>query len=138
MKKNPQWVVFRMKHTKKKSWHQFWCLLMTSPSGFVWHASVVVWTLCFVHQRLLKMSNVKLPCMWETRSDAYLFNMSEKNSNSPFPHAQKPYSSQQKITVFTSMNLVYCTRTILTRCLYTFYSLFEVHLCTVTFGLMYG
>ena len=30
-----------------------------------------------------------------------------------------------------------CTRAIITRCLYTFYPLFEVHLFTVTFGLMY-
>ena len=32
----------------------------------------------------------------------------------------------------------YRTRAIITRGLYTFYPLFEVHLCTVTFGLMYG
>ena len=32
----------------------------------------------------------------------------------------------------------YSTRAIITRGLYTFYPLFEVHLCTVTFGLMYG
>ena len=32
----------------------------------------------------------------------------------------------------------YRTRTIITRGLYTFYPLFEVHLCTLTFGLMYG
>jgi hypothetical protein len=32
----------------------------------------------------------------------------------------------------------YRRRTIITRGLYTFYPLFEVHLCTVTFGLMYG
>jgi hypothetical protein len=32
----------------------------------------------------------------------------------------------------------YHTHTIITRGLYTFYPLFEVHLCTVTFGLMYG
>ena len=32
----------------------------------------------------------------------------------------------------------YRTRAIITRSLYTFYPLFEVHLCTVTFGLMYG
>ena len=34
--------------------------------------------------------------------------------------------------------VVYRTRAIITRGLYTFYPLFEVHLCTVTFGLMYG
>ena len=33
---------------------------------------------------------------------------------------------------------VYRTRAIITRGLYTFYPLFEVHLCTLTFGLMYG
>ena len=32
----------------------------------------------------------------------------------------------------------YRTRAIITRGLYIFYPLFEVHLCTVTFGLMYG
>ena len=32
----------------------------------------------------------------------------------------------------------YRTRAIITRGLYTFYPLFEVHLCTVTFGLKYG
>ena len=32
----------------------------------------------------------------------------------------------------------YRTPAIITRGLYTFYPLFEVHLCTVTFGLMYG
>ena len=30
------------------------------------------------------------------------------------------------------------TRAIITRGLYTFYPLFELHLCTVTFDLMYG
>ena len=33
---------------------------------------------------------------------------------------------------------VYRTRAIITHGLYTFYPLFEVHLCIVTFGLMYG
>jgi hypothetical protein len=33
---------------------------------------------------------------------------------------------------------MYRTRAIITRGLYTFYPLFEVHLCTVTFGFMYG
>ena len=32
----------------------------------------------------------------------------------------------------------YRTRAIITCGLYTIYPLFEVHLCTVTFGLMYG
>ena len=36
------------------------------------------------------------------------------------------------------VKLMYRTRAIITRGLYTFYPLFEVHLCTVTFGLMYG
>ena len=48
-----------------------------------------------------------------------------------------------KIVVITGGNTgnfldVYRTRAIITRGLYTFYPLFEVHLCTVTFGLMYG
>ena len=34
--------------------------------------------------------------------------------------------------------MIYRTRAVITRGLYTFYPLFEVHLCTVTFGLMYG
>ena len=33
---------------------------------------------------------------------------------------------------------MYRTRAIITRGLYIFYPLFEAHLCTVTFGLMYG
>ena len=36
------------------------------------------------------------------------------------------------------VHCIYRTRAIITRGLYTFYPLFEVHLCTVTFGLMYG
>ena len=32
----------------------------------------------------------------------------------------------------------YCTCAIITRGLYTFYPLFEVNLCTVIFGLIYG
>ena len=36
------------------------------------------------------------------------------------------------------LSFIYRTRAIITRGLYTFYPLFEVHLCTVTFGLMYG
>ena len=35
-------------------------------------------------------------------------------------------------------SLNYRTRAIITRGLYTFYPLFEAHLCTVTFGLKYG
>jgi hypothetical protein len=39
----------------------------------------------------------------------------------------------------TNSNLkLYRMRAIITRGLYTFYPLFEVHLSTVTFGLMYG
>ena len=37
-----------------------------------------------------------------------------------------------------STNFTYRTHAIITCGLYTFYPLFEVHLCTVTFGLMYG
>ena len=33
---------------------------------------------------------------------------------------------------------MYRTRAIITSGLYTFYPLFEIHLCTVTFGLVYG
>ena len=33
---------------------------------------------------------------------------------------------------------MYRMRAIITRGLYTFYPLFEVYVCTVTFGLMYG
>ena len=36
------------------------------------------------------------------------------------------------------MLIVYRMRAITTRGLYTFYPLFEVHLCTATLGLMYG
>ena len=34
--------------------------------------------------------------------------------------------------------MTYHPRAIITRGLYTFYPFFEAHLCTVTFGLMYG
>ena len=37
-----------------------------------------------------------------------------------------------------SNRIIYRTRAIITRGLYTFYPHFEVHLCTVTIGLMYG
>ena len=40
-------------------------------------------------------------------------------------------------TIFFA-HLAYRTRAIITLGLYTFYPLFEVHLCTVTFGLMFG
>ena len=39
---------------------------------------------------------------------------------------------------FNMLKKNYRTRAIITRGLYTFYPPFEVHLCTVTFGLMYG
>ena len=41
-------------------------------------------------------------------------------------------------SVVETLKYNYRTRAIITRELYTFYPLFEVHLCTVTFGLMYG
>ena len=41
-----------------------------------------------------------------------------------------------KIQWKSTLKKDYRTRTIIT--LYTFYPLFEVHLCTVTFDLMYG
>ena len=41
-------------------------------------------------------------------------------------------------TVAPKFSVIYRKRAIITRSLYTFYPLFEVHLCTVTFGLMYG
>ena len=40
--------------------------------------------------------------------------------------------------IFNFRRLIYCMQAIITRGLYTSYPLFEVHLCTVTFGLMYG
>ena len=36
------------------------------------------------------------------------------------------------------INVSYRMRAIITGGLYTFYPLFEIHLCTVTFGIMYG
>ena len=39
---------------------------------------------------------------------------------------------------FWATILEYRTRAIITHGLYTFYPLFDVHLCTVNFGLMYG
>jgi hypothetical protein len=49
---------------------------------------------------------------------------------------QKPLCEHNDF--FKSNESTYRTRAIITRGLYTFYPLFEVHLCTVTFGLMYG
>ena len=43
-----------------------------------------------------------------------------------------------KMTSILEEKLVYRLRAIITRGLNTFYPLFEVHLCPVTFGLMYG
>ena len=40
--------------------------------------------------------------------------------------------------IYTYTLKVYRTLTIITCGVYTFYSPFEVHLCIVTFGLMYG
>ena len=42
------------------------------------------------------------------------------------------------IQVRGHQQVIYQKRPIISRDLYTFYPLFEVHLCTVTFGLMYG
>ena len=52
----------------------------------------------------------------------------------------RKYSKRLKSLMIDTLALArrYRTRAIITRGLYTFYSLFEVHLCTVTFGLMYG
>ena len=60
------------------------------------------------------------------------------------------FSKKAKITIYffvknsknnnivLGFSFMYCTCAIITRGLCTFYPLFEVHLCTVTFGLMYG
>ena len=40
--------------------------------------------------------------------------------------------------VFTLIHILYHTCAIITHGLYTFHPLFEAHVCTVTFGLMYG
>jgi hypothetical protein len=42
------------------------------------------------------------------------------------------------ITTPLQFDFKYRTRAIISRGLYTFYPFFEDHLCTVTFGLMYG
>ena len=47
------------------------------------------------------------------------------------------YNIQSIFKIF-NLFLKYPTRTIITRGLYTFCPPFELHLCTVTFGLMYG
>ena len=52
-------------------------------------------------------------------------------------HTKQLYVSRA-VSYFNEPEFEYRTRTIITRGLYTFYPLFEVHLCTVTFGLMYG
>ena len=46
--------------------------------------------------------------------------------------ARTVFKSDRKIII------TYRMRAIITRGLYTFNPLFELHLCTVTFGLMYG
>ena len=51
--------------------------------------------------------------------------------------SSKLMKSGQNIRMYKYF-VVYRTRAIITHGLYTFYPLFEVHLCTVTFGLMYG
>ena len=48
------------------------------------------------------------------------------------------FSQEILFSYFVSSDHKVHTCAIKTRCLYTFYPLFEVHLCTVTFGLMYG
>ena len=49
------------------------------------------------------------------------------------------YTCQGKHILMTfTIASTYRTRAIITRGLYTFYPLFEVHLCTVTFGIMYS
>ena len=63
----------------------------------------------------------------------------ENNISISFWH----YFVQKKVGIVFEIVVVfsaymYRTRAIITRGLYTFYPLFEVHLCTVTFGLMYG
>ena len=42
------------------------------------------------------------------------------------------------VDLHISLLLIYRTRAVINCSLYTFYPLFEVHLCTVTFGHMYG
>ena len=42
------------------------------------------------------------------------------------------------LQIYVKNRIYYRTHAIITPGLYTFYPLFEVHLCTVTFGLMYG
>ena len=54
------------------------------------------------------------------------------------PRQSRLHRYHTSIVVLFSTSYTYRTRAILTRGLYTFYPLFEVHLCTVTFGLMYG
>ena len=47
-------------------------------------------------------------------------------------------SLYEEKAIWLEHTYIYRTRAIITRGLYTFYPLFEVHLCTLTFGLMYG
>ena len=46
--------------------------------------------------------------------------------------------NSKNTNIVLGFSFMYRTRAIITRGLYTFYPLFEVHLCTVTFGLIYG
>ena len=48
------------------------------------------------------------------------------------------YLEVDKLTDLVLSGPIYRTHAIITRGLYTSYPLFEVHLCTVTFGFTYG
>ena len=58
--------------------------------------------------------------------------------SSPFLKANVAPGKFVKKNKHSPIDTLYRTRAIITRGLYTFYPLFEVHLCSVTFGLMYG
>ena len=55
-----------------------------------------------------------------------------------FRNMQGPKPYCQRFGGIINIDVIYRTRAIITRGLYTFYTPSEVHLCTVTFGLMYG
>ena len=103
-----KWKYFRKGH----------CILKIRSFSVTQTFSNLMWQLCAA-----MMSWVS--CLLK---DSELFILFAENRQIPL-----------KISVIPILlTFMYRTRAIITRGLYTFYPLFEVHLCTVTFDLMYG
>ena len=119
----------------------------------------------FIVQSLLLLISVLrciISCSKKNEEDLISFQKSLVNFMMPLPFAclgtfyiyrmsnEKPLNFGHlvscKVNIFAKLArmfliyiyTIYRTRAIITRGLYNFYPLFEVHLCTVTFGLMYA